>query len=129
MANTSEGRARGRKRARTRATLIEATHELVEELGFSAVTLDEIAARAGVTKGAIYGNFESKEALLVAMVQARGARIGGFLTPGAPLSQQMSNLGRAFLAMTNAYGGADAAKTAEFHLFTLSSPEMTERMG
>ena len=53
-----------RKRQRTRARLIEATLALVNARGFAAASLDDIAARAGVTKGAIYSNYRSKGELL-----------------------------------------------------------------
>ena len=44
----------GGKRERTRAALIAATLEIVEETGFAAASLDAIAARAGMTKGAVH---------------------------------------------------------------------------
>jgi len=63
--------ALSRKRQRTRAALIEATLAIVDEQGLSAVTLDEVAARAGVTKGAIYSNYRNKGELLWAAVDTR----------------------------------------------------------
>lgn len=60
-----------RKRQKTRETLIAATLALVEERGFAGVTLDDVAARAGVTKGAIYSNYRSKGELLWAAADTR----------------------------------------------------------
>lgn len=48
--------------------LIEAALEVFSEHGFSAAKLDEIASRAGVSKGTIYLYFESKEELFKAVV-------------------------------------------------------------
>ncbi|MBL8770373.1 MAG: TetR family transcriptional regulator [Phenylobacterium sp.] len=65
-ATRARARPRGDKRARTRARLIEATLALAAERGLAGATLDAIAARAGMTKGAIYSNFASRADLLVA---------------------------------------------------------------
>jgi AcrR family transcriptional regulator len=54
---------RVRRRDQTRQRLFEAAVELIAEQGFSATTVDDIAARAGVAKGTVYYNFESKTGL------------------------------------------------------------------
>lgn len=43
--------------------LLNAALSLIREKGFSAMTVDELCARAGVTKGAFFHYFESKDAL------------------------------------------------------------------
>lgn len=53
-----------RSRDATRAKLIEATIELFHEGGYEATKVQQIARRAGLTTGAIYANFSSKEELL-----------------------------------------------------------------
>jgi AcrR family transcriptional regulator len=53
--------ARGR---RTRSALLQAGRELFEECGFSAVGIDAVAQRAGVSHGTFYTWFDSKKALL-----------------------------------------------------------------
>ena len=58
---------RGDKRARTRARLIAVAAQLVEEKGYDGMTLQEVARRAGMSNGAIYGNFKNREALLAAI--------------------------------------------------------------
>jgi AcrR family transcriptional regulator len=57
-----------RRREITRTTLIEAAAEVFAEKGLQAASLDEIAERAGFTRGAIYSNFGSKEDLLLAVL-------------------------------------------------------------
>ena len=54
---------RSRRREDTRQRLFVAAVELIAERGFSATTVDDIAARAGVAKGTVYYNFESKTVL------------------------------------------------------------------
>lgn len=50
--------------AATRAALVRAATELLDEGGPEAVTLRAVGARAGVSRGAPYGHFENKEHLL-----------------------------------------------------------------
>ena len=67
------------RRQRTRERLIAAAAETIAEKGFQAATLDEIAARAGLTKGAVYDNFDSKDQLFMAVVlQASRERMERF---------------------------------------------------
>ncbi|MEV0430868.1 TetR/AcrR family transcriptional regulator [Micromonospora sp. NPDC050495] len=54
---------RSRRREDTRQRLFVAAVDLIAEQGFSATTVDDIAARAGVAKGTVYYNFESKTVL------------------------------------------------------------------
>ena len=48
----------------TRAALLEVSVALFGERGFHATTVEQITNRAGVTKGAFYHHFESKEDVL-----------------------------------------------------------------
>lgn len=50
--------------AATRTALVRAAAELLDEGGPDAVTLRAVGARAGVSRGAPYGHFEDKAALL-----------------------------------------------------------------
>jgi AcrR family transcriptional regulator len=72
---------RERRKAETRTNLLDAGLRLFAERGFDLVTLDEVAAAAGFTKGAIYRQFPSKGAFLLALFEqyAAVARAG----PGA----------------------------------------------
>jgi AcrR family transcriptional regulator len=53
---------RAERKAATRAALIDAGERLVRKKGF-AVSVDEIAAEAGFTKGAVYSNFAGRAEL------------------------------------------------------------------
>lgn len=57
-----------RKEARP-AELISAALDLFVERGFSATRLEDVAARAGVSKGTLYVYFPSKEELFKAVVR------------------------------------------------------------
>jgi AcrR family transcriptional regulator len=60
---------RSARRAQTRARLLEAAAQVYARRGFAGATLDEVAAEAGFTKGAVYAHFGSKENLLLALVE------------------------------------------------------------
>jgi TetR/AcrR family transcriptional regulator, transcriptional repressor for nem operon len=49
--------------------LLEATLSLVRQKGFSATSVDDLCKAAGVTKGAFFHHFPSKEALAVAAAE------------------------------------------------------------
>jgi AcrR family transcriptional regulator len=56
------------KQERTRALLLEAAARVFARRGYHVATTEEVAAEAGFTKGAVYSNFESKDALFLALV-------------------------------------------------------------
>lgn len=60
---------RRRKEARP-GEIAAAALELFVEKGFAATRIDDIAARAGVSKGTVYLYFDSKEALFKAAIEA-----------------------------------------------------------
>lgn len=63
-------RARWKRRKEARPQeLTAAALELFVEKGFAATRLDEIAARAGVSKGTLYLYFDSKEELFKAVIR------------------------------------------------------------
>jgi len=56
---------RAEKKAETRERLLRAATTIAAKHGLANITLDAVAEAAGVTKGAIYSNFESKEQLVI----------------------------------------------------------------
>ena len=64
----SKPRWRRRKNARPEE-IIAAALEVFADRGFAATKLEDVARRAGVTKGTIYLYFENKEALFKAIVR------------------------------------------------------------
>ena len=58
----------------TREKLFEAAAEVFEGRGIGAASIETIAAAAGFTRGAFYSNFESKDDLIVAMLEDHVAR-------------------------------------------------------
>lgn len=91
-------RPKGDKRARTRAKLLEAARMLIREKGFERTTLEEIAERAGMTTGAIYGNFKDRDDLFIALGQTYWAPIKPRVKPGASLAEVMRAMADATIA-------------------------------
>ncbi|MCC5947588.1 MAG: helix-turn-helix transcriptional regulator [Nitriliruptoraceae bacterium] len=56
-------------RAGTRARLLDAAAAAFAGSGFHATSVEELAQRAGLTKGAVYSNFDSKEELFLALLE------------------------------------------------------------
>jgi AcrR family transcriptional regulator len=63
--------SRRERQAETRGRLLTAAGEVFARRGLDRASLDEIAAEAGFTKGALYANFASKEDLFLAMLDER----------------------------------------------------------
>jgi AcrR family transcriptional regulator len=60
---------RSARKAATRAKLLQAAATVYAAHGFAGATLDDVAEEAGLTKGALYGHFGSKNNLLVALME------------------------------------------------------------
>jgi len=63
---TRDARAQGTD---ARAVLLEAAAEVFAERGFRGASVDEIAQRAGYSKGALYWHFETKHELFFALLE------------------------------------------------------------
>jgi TetR/AcrR family transcriptional repressor of nem operon len=55
------------KAERTRQFIIECTAPVFNKLGYAGTSLSDLTEATGLTKGAIYGNFENKEAVALAV--------------------------------------------------------------
>src|SRR5213594_2188121 len=67
------GIIRARRKAETRSLLVEAGLQVFAERGIELGSLDEVAQTAGFTKGAIYRQFPSKSAFLLALFEQYAA--------------------------------------------------------
>jgi AcrR family transcriptional regulator len=67
--------SRVERREQTRQELVSAAEACFVSRGFHASSVDEVAERAGYTKGAVYSNFTSKEDLFFAVYERRVERV------------------------------------------------------
>jgi AcrR family transcriptional regulator len=59
------------QQALTRERVLEAADAVFTERGFHSARLEEIAERAGYTRGAVYSNFKNKDELALAIIEQR----------------------------------------------------------
>jgi AcrR family transcriptional regulator len=127
MATRKTTGSTGGKRERTRAALIDAAARLIEEKGYHNITLEDVARLAGMSRGAIYGNFKDREELFMAVLESRWKPIIPPFKPGATLKEQMRILADAVIAAAPARQ-AMALRALEFQLYALTHPQMQAKI-
>jgi AcrR family transcriptional regulator len=70
--------------ARNRAAVLEAAARLFDELGVEAVSMDQVAAAAGVGKGTLFRRFGDKSGLAAALLDTRERVLQEGILRGAP---------------------------------------------
>ncbi|HTZ09934.1 MAG TPA: TetR/AcrR family transcriptional regulator [Acidimicrobiales bacterium] len=123
-----------RRRQQTRDYLLAAASQVFAERGFHGATLDEVAAVAGFTKGAVYSNFRSKEDLFLALFEANYERETAALlavledraelAPGAGLATFVALIRE----QVRQSGSHFALLQHEFVLFAARNPEARRRL-
>lgn len=93
------------RQAKTRTDLITTAREVFLRRGFHGATLEEIAQEAGYTKGAVYSNFEDKDALYLAVLDAHYERrieaYAGIMLEGEKFGEALGEVSR-FMAEADA---------------------------
>jgi len=126
QAGENPPRAKGDKRARTRARLLDAALALTREKGFEQTTVQDIAERAGVSTGSIYGNFRNRDELFMALAERQWGPIRPAYRPGASFADLMEATAAATVAaIAEREPGAVGALT--FRAYALRRPEVRAR--
>ncbi|HEV8695383.1 MAG TPA: TetR/AcrR family transcriptional regulator [Lysobacter sp.] len=88
-----------------RAAILDAAKRMFTAHGFERVSMDQIAAEAGVSKLTVYSHFGDKETLFSAAISAKCEEqmaMGLFaVDPAMSLREQLLGIGRAFVALIN----------------------------
>lgn len=81
MTSPVTGRTDGRvaRRQGTRDAIMDAATELFAARGVTSTSIDDIATAAGIAKGSIYYNFDSKSGLVEAIMTRSSERLAGAL--------------------------------------------------
>jgi AcrR family transcriptional regulator len=96
---------------------------VVREKGYERTTQEDIARRAGMTRGAVQGNFKNKEELFLAIAATRWAPIAPALKPGASLAEHMRVVAEAVVAAMPARKAAAVGFTS-FQTYALTHEEL-----
>jgi AcrR family transcriptional regulator len=118
---------KGDKRDRTRATLLEAARAMVREKGYARTTLEAVARRAGMTTGAIYGNFKNRDELFIALGQTYWAPVKPRIKPGATFAEAMHGMAEATLRAIPERTTAAVGRLTGL-AYALDSPELRARV-
>ena len=98
--------------------ILESALSLIVTRGFNATTVDDIAKKAGLTKGAIYFHFENKTAILLALLDVIDKLVLGSLMDrvmhAGPTSKDK------LVAALHSQGMLAETKTKYLLLFTLT---------
>src|SRR6188768_1372752 len=126
-AKSPRNKPKGDKRDRTRARLLEAARDVIREKGYAHTTLEAVARRAGMTTGAIYGNFKNRDELFIALGQTYWAPVKPRIKPGATFAEAMHAMAEATLAVipertTTAVGRLTGVA------YALTSPDLRARV-
>jgi TetR/AcrR family fatty acid metabolism transcriptional regulator len=105
--------------------ILEAAEELLAEKGYHEMSIDDIAARVGVSKGTVYLHFPSKEELVLAQLE-RGMRrfiqsadvvLASAASPSAKLRSLIELI----------YGGAFKERS-QFFISVNDNPDLRNRL-
>jgi AcrR family transcriptional regulator len=122
---------RAESQAATRASVLVAAEAAFVERGYDRAGIEEIAARAGFTKGAVYSNFGSKEELFLEVSNERDARLSAPLLEGLAAATDIEDCMTALDSWYRTTVDDDRAwalATAEFTLTALRKPDLHERL-
>lgn len=89
--------ARQDRAERTRNAILDAAAEVFDARGFAGASLSDILTRAGVTKGAMYFHFASKEELASAIIEEQW-------NFEAPSAGSVSNALQGLIDLSHAFG-------------------------
>lgn len=120
-------RTRAEAKAATRERLLAAAEDVFAHKGFAAASVEEIAATAGYTIGALYSHFGSKQQLFLELLSARRARrteriVGALRAAMAEGRDPLESL-PSMLSEFSRHESTDSALQTEFWLYAVRNPE------
>ncbi len=114
----------------TQAKLLQAAETIFTRDGFAAAKLEQIAEKAGYTRGAIYAHYKSKEDLFLDLLEQRMvgkmATMRTLLEGATSPEERLEKFRMQMLSMT--CDRSWALLILEFKLFALRQPKLKTRM-
>ncbi|HWD04979.1 MAG TPA: TetR/AcrR family transcriptional regulator [Amycolatopsis sp.] len=118
-------RTQAQRREQTRTALLDATIECLVEIGYARTSMQEICARAGVSKGAVQHHFATKAELMATAVEHLTHRISTQVTAsldelpgGAPGVEAVIDL------LWTGYSGTLSTAVTELWVAARTDPEL-----
>ncbi|OLR94271.1 TetR/AcrR family transcriptional regulator [Actinokineospora bangkokensis] len=125
MTTARTHRTQRERREQTREALLDATISALVELGYARTTVQEISARAGVSRGAQQHHFTTKAELMTAALEHLFARlIGEMRTMAASLPPGPSRVARGIDLLWEAYSGTLSTAAVELWVAARTDPEL-----
>ena len=117
-----ERRSHAERSAETRARIIDAVVECIADLGYQRTTANEIAARAGVTWGAVQHHFGGKDGILVAVLEDSFARFAVLFEGLGPHSASLEERTSRFIDLAWKHFGSSSYQST-FQILINHAPE------
>lgn len=118
-------RTQAQRRERTRTALLDATIDCLVELGYAKTSVQEICARAGVSKGAVQHHFTAKAELMAAAVEHLTTRLRNELAASlTALPGGASGIGAAIDLLWQGYSGTLSIAATELWVAARTDPEL-----
>lgn len=128
MSDVHQAGRRERKKAATRASIVEAAHELFLARGFDAVSVREIADRADVSPTTVFTHFTQKEALAFGDEDERHEQLVAAIVSRPPGTSISAALKAHYLAEITAFGSEPQRQLLALMEQTPALIEYAERM-
>jgi AcrR family transcriptional regulator len=122
--------SREERRAQTREQLLDAAADVFNRLGYYGASLEEVAAEAGFTKGAVYSNFATKADLFFALADRIAEERRAAVTEayrGMSLSATLGDIGPYLGTQAETEEAIDLL-TIEFWLAAMRDPTLRARL-
>jgi AcrR family transcriptional regulator len=114
----------------TQGKILDAAEAIFSEQGFEKTQLEEIAARAGYTRGAIYAHYDSKEDLFLALMDQRVLAKVSVMRQAVETEAVIAKRPAIFRRWLRNQAGDHAWGTLmlEFKLYALRRPESRDKL-
>ncbi|WP_414937397.1 TetR/AcrR family transcriptional regulator [Amycolatopsis sp. cmx-11-51] len=120
-------RTQAERREQTRTALLDATIDCLVDLGYARTSVQEICARAGVSKGAVQHHFSAKAELMAAAVEHLTERQRGQLAASiSTLPGGASGVAAAIDLLWEGYSGTLSTAATELWVAARTDPELRE---
>ena len=115
-------------KARTRARIVDSARRLFNHRGFDQISIDQVMAQAGLTRGGFYNHFRSKAELYAATV-ASYATCNPFAVEMAGRKPQLTDAGELARKLVELYLGDEVFNDVDQHCPLYALPSDVARAG